>query len=157
MTDFLARCFVNAVMTVFFVGLLMLYRCISHVEIEPGIRDDLRIDISALNNGQRFGGVFSGACGVASCAPHKPSDNPEPAGSEEQRPREPGYPPVWRRIPTALILGLGSNIPYLQGLVRFDSNKRLGAALCILGIGMMVSGCALMLCLGIPATWGWWI
>lgn len=86
-------------------------------------------------------------------APKKGSEYPQAASGEEQQAGEPRNPPVGIRIPLALMLGLGSNIPLALGLL--DKRRWRGRSLCALGAGMMLSGGALMLSLGFPATWGW--
>jgi hypothetical protein len=42
------------------------------------------------------------------------------------------------------------------GLIYLDNKRRrLGASLVVAGVLAFLSGCGLMLCLGVPATWGW--
>jgi hypothetical protein len=70
----------------------------------------------------------------------------------------PSYPPVWIRIPLALMLGIGSNGVLAWGILNVN-NKRdcWGATLIGVGVFMFVGGIGLMLTLGFPATWGWWV
>jgi hypothetical protein len=117
-----------------------------------------------MNNGGlcRFGASLGGpdgrssvSYGALSGSPHTPSREPQAASYDEQGSSKPSYPPVWRRIPLALILGFGSNGVLAWGLVYSDKSRLLGGLLCALGVGMMLSGGVLMFCLGIPSTWGW--
>jgi hypothetical protein len=39
----------------------------------------------------------------------------------------------------------------------YDKWRGRGAALCVLAVAMMIIGIGLLLCLGVPATWGWWL
>lgn len=114
-------------------------------------------DFRSLGASLRSGnGGLSLVDSALSRTPHERRENPKTDGGEEQSARKPGYPPVWTRIPLALLLGLGSNAVLAWGLLNLDSKRRaIGLALCVLGIFMMLFGGGLMFTLGIPATWGW--
>lgn len=90
--------------------------------------------------------------------PEQSGKYPKPQGREEEGSGEASYPPVRTRVPLAVILGCGSNGILAWGLVRADAGRRVsGIALCCAAALMMVSGIGLMLALGVPATWGWWL
>ena len=90
--------------------------------------------------------------------PHQPRKYPETGRGEKQRTGEPSYPPVWVRIPVALIMGLGSNGIFILGALYLDNRGRWWrSAYMILAALTAIGGCGLMLSLGIPATWGWWL
>jgi hypothetical protein len=91
----------------------------------------------------------------ASSTPQQPRINPEAGSGDKETKSKPGYPPVWVRIPAALILGLGSNGVMAMGLLNLDKRKHLGSALFITAIVMTLSSLFLCMSLGYPATWGW--
>lgn len=77
---------------------------------------------------------------------------------ENQSTSSPSYPPVWIRIPLAVVLGLGSNPMMVWGIWNLDNGRRRrGCALCCAAVAMFIGGISLMLLLAFPATWGWWI
>jgi hypothetical protein len=91
-------------------------------------------------------------------APQKVSYPPEASGYREKPYRAPSYPPVWIRVPVGLALALGSNGFMTFGLGYLDNKRRrIRAAFVCAGILSFLSGIGLLLCLGIPATWGWWV
>lgn len=93
-----------------------------------------------------------------SFTPKQAGKPPEARRSEEQQTSEPGYPPVWSRIPVALALGLGSNGVLAWGLLIWDGGRRLiGGVCCLAAMLMFIGGAVLMVLLGVPATWSWWL
>jgi hypothetical protein len=99
---------------------------------------------------------------IADGFPHSPRNYPKASSRDEQGAGESGGPPLGRppaekRIPLALALGLGSNFVMWWGLNLDDERRFCGAALRWLAVAMFLSGCGLMLTLGLPATWGWWV
>ncbi len=103
----------------------------------------------------RFLGI---ANGVSSLTPEQGGKQPQPSSKDGQRPGKPGYPPVWFRIPAALILGLGSNGVLVWGLIVWDDGRRIvGGLACAIALLMFVGGGTLMMLLAFPRTWGWWI
>ena len=96
-------------------------------------------------------GLFRGA-------PEQGREYPQTSGGAEQQPSEPSYPPVWRRIPTALALSLGANWPMFLSMLNFNKNRRVrGGIYGVIAVAMFLGGGGLMLALGIPATWSWWV
>ena len=77
-------------------------------------------------------------------SPQQPSEYPKSAGDDNQTARKPGYPPVWIRIPLALVLGLGSNGVVAWGLLLTLNNKRRTWGRILIGWGLV--------CL--PVAWG---
>jgi hypothetical protein len=89
-------------------------------------------------------------------APQERRENPKTACSDNQTASECGYPPVWIRIPLALVLGLGSNGVLTLGILSLNNDRiGRGAALVGLGTAMFLGGISLMLALAFPLTWGW--
>jgi hypothetical protein len=95
---------------------------------------------------------------LAANPPHESREYPKPPGHDNQRDRGPDHPPVWARIPLALLLGFGANGVLILGLLKLDNQRCFwGAALCGGALLMFFGGIGLALSLGFPATWGWWV
>lgn len=104
-------------------------------------------------------GVINGcAQNLTSSMPQKKCEYPQSSSGNKQKTGKSSHPPVWIRIPTALVLGFGSNGVLILGLLNFDYKRRvLGSALVGLAVLMFLGSGALMLALSIPATWDWWV
>jgi hypothetical protein len=96
--------------------------------------------------------------GFPCCSVKGISSDPKSGRHNDESARFPRYPPVWIRVPTALVLGIGSNGIMLLGIWSFDSGRRRrGIILCGSAVAMFISGIGLMLLLAFPVTWGWWV
>lgn len=102
-------------------------------------------------------GIGSVSDRLPGCTPEEGRKDPQPGCRQEQGPRKPSYPPVWRRIPLAVLFGLGSNAALAFGLVTLRRRRLLGSVCCAVAIVMFLFGCGLMLTLGLPVTWSWLI
>lgn len=82
----------------------------------------------------RVGG-FYGPLTIVNCLsggiPEQCSENPKTTSGDEKSACKPSYPPVWTRIPIALVLGLGANGVMIVGLLWLDGPGGGGASDCV--------------------------
>lgn len=142
--------------------------CVIHVDSAAlGIADQRnrlpQYEAGPMSGNEFFFGQFESfraiSDGGPSASPEQCSEYPKQRGHQDQEPRKPSYPPVWIRVPVALILGLGSGGVVILGIIVADDKGRpvFGGSLVVIAFMMFLCGGALMLALGIPATWGWWV
>jgi hypothetical protein len=129
---------------------------ISETGTEPRISVSPFANFALLDANDLEVGPMAGDKVIADSFPHTPRNEPKPGGGQKQSAREASGPPLWR-IPIALIVGLGSNGVMFLGLNLNDERRVWRAALCSLATSMFLGGIGLMLTLGIPGTWGWWV
>lgn len=90
--------------------------------------------------------------------PKESSKDSESNSYSGQPTSEPDHPPFGRRGPASLLIFISGFYLNDRGFSYiYYKRKALGASLVFAGTLLIISSLTLWMCIGIPATWGWWI